>query len=204
MTGGGDRSVVEWGAAEYALERDCGDAQVVAPFEGGALVGVIDGLGHGWEAAQAAREAVRVLEEHAGEPVSELVQRCHEALRNTRGAVMTLASFDARGSSMTWAGVGNVEALLLRGDPTAEPAREAVNLRGGVVGYQLPQVRTSSLRVSPGDTLVMATDGVRSSFAADLRPYERPQDMADGILARHARRADDALVLVARYLGATP
>jgi phosphoserine phosphatase RsbX len=200
--GGG--SVVDWGSAEYALEHDCGDAHVVAFFEGGALVGVVDGLGHGWEAAQAAREAVSVLERHAAEPVAELVQRCHEALRRTRGAVMTVASFDARGSSMTWAGVGNVEALLLRGDPVAEPAREAVTLRGGVVGYQLPQVRASSLRVAPGDTLVMATDGIRSSFAADLRRHERPQEMAEGILARHARRADDALVLVARYLGTTP
>lgn len=194
--------VVEWGAAGSALEEESGDVHVVADFPGGALVAVIDGLGHGWEAAAAAREAARVLEERPGELVEELVRRCHEALRKTRGAVMTLASFDAGRSSMTWTGVGNVEALLLRADRAAEPAREAVLLRGGVVGYQLPQLRATSLGVSPGDTLVMASDGIRSSFAADLRPHEGPQAMADSILRGHARGADDALVVVARYRGA--
>ena len=36
---------------------------MVAGFDVGVLVGVIDGLGHGPEAAEAAREAARVLEE---------------------------------------------------------------------------------------------------------------------------------------------
>lgn len=204
MVGHDESPVVEWGWAGFALEQDSGDAHVVADFPGGVLVGVIDGLGHGWEAAQAAREAVSVLEQHAGEPLVELVQLCHEALRKTRGAVMSLASFDAGGSAMTWTGVGNVEALLLRADRTASPAREAVHQRGGVVGYQLPQLRASSLPVSPGDTLVLASDGIRSSFATDLRLYESPQHMADSILARHARGSDDALVVVARYLGGGP
>ena len=196
--------VVEWGSAEFALEPECGDARVVAGFPGGALVAVIDGLGHGWEAAAAAQAAVAVLERHAGEPITELVQRCHEALRKTRGAVMTLASFDAKRSSMTWTSVGNVDALLLRADRAAEPAREAISSRGGVVGYQLPQLRASSFPVSPGDTLVLVTDGIRSGYAANLRGYEAPQQMAESILARHARGADDAMVVVARYLGGRP
>jgi phosphoserine phosphatase RsbX len=196
--------VVEWGSAGLALEEESGDARVVAGFPGGTLVAVIDGLGHGWEAAVAARAAVEVLEAHAGRAVTELVQLCHEALHKTRGAVMTLASFDARRSSMSCTSVGNVEALLVRADRAADPPRETIALRGGVVGYQLPQLRASSFPVSPGDTLILASDGIRSGFGAGLRVYESPQQMADSILAEHARGADDAMVLVARYLGATP
>ena len=117
---------------------------------------------------------------------------------------MTLASFDSPRSSMTWAGVGNVEALLLRADRSAQPAREAITLRGGVVGYQLPGVRVSTLSVSPGDTLIMVSDGIRSSFVLGIPAHWRPQDMADSILERHGRGTDDALVLVARYLGPLP
>jgi hypothetical protein len=58
--------------------------------------------------------------------------------------------------------------------------------------------------LSPGDTLVMATDGVRSGFAADLPLHGSPQALADEILARDGKRTDDALVLVARYLGWEP
>jgi len=208
MTGasGERRLVVEWAAAGAALEgeTDSGDVHVVAGFPHGTLVALLDGLGHGSEAAAASNEAARLLEAHAGEPVSTLVEMCHEALRHTRGAVMSLASFDARGSSMSWVGIGNVEAILLRVGPAPDPAREAITLRGGVVGYQLPALRPSSIPVSRGDTLVMATDGIRSGFVADLSARGAPQEIADSILARFARGSDDALVVVARYVGATP
>jgi phosphoserine phosphatase RsbX len=207
MTGAARQQlVVEWGSAGAAIEGEVesGDAHVVAGFPHGTLVGLVDGLGHGPEAAAAAGEAVRLLEAHAGKPVLDLVERCHEALRYTRGAVMSLASFDARTASMTWIGIGNVEGILLRAPGAASPAREGIGLRGGVVGYQLPPLRASTLSVSPGDTLVLATDGIRSGFVAGLAPRGSPQELADSILARFARGSDDALVLVARYVGATP
>ncbi|HYS82220.1 MAG TPA: SpoIIE family protein phosphatase [Anaeromyxobacteraceae bacterium] len=201
-----ERLAVDWASAGAALEGEVesGDVHVVAGFDGGVLVGVIDGLGHGPEAAEAAREAARILEELAGEPLSTLVEQCHEALRKTRGAVMTLASFDERASMMTWMGVGNVEAILLRSGRAEPPAREGVALRGGVVGYHLPTLRESSLPVSYGDTLVLATDGIRSGFVAGLPGQGTPQEIADAVLARYARGSDDALVVVARYLGGTP
>ena len=70
--------IVEWGSAGQALDEsgrgeESGDLHVVAPFAGGALVAVIDGLGHGAEAAAAARAARRVISDHAGEPVLTLV-----------------------------------------------------------------------------------------------------------------------------------
>ena len=197
--------VVEWGAAGAALagEIESGDAHVVAGFEGGTLVAVVDGLGHGPEAAAASREATYVLAARAGDPLDLLVERCHEALRATRGVVMTLASFRAHDSSMTWVGVGNVEGILLRGDRATGRVREAISTRGGVVGYHLPPLRPAVVPVAPGDTLVLATDGIRSGFVAHADVGGSPQEVADAIFGRYARGTDDALVVVARYLGVT-
>ncbi len=195
---------VTWGLAGSALEGESGDLHVVAGFPHGVLVAVIDGLGHGPEAATAAKEAAWILESQPGEPIPDLVQRCHEGLRRTRGAVMSLASFNSQGSSMTWMGVGNVEGILLRAGLAAQPARESISLRGGVVGYQLPALRPSAVPISPGDTLILASDGIRSAFLSGLRIQGSPQQIAEAILARYARGTDDALVLVARYEGATP
>ncbi len=193
--------VLEWGAAGASLgDEESGDLGVVAPFPGGALAAVIDGLGHGAEAALAARVAASVLCERAGEPVVDLVERCHAALRRTRGAVMTLCRFDVAASSMTWVGVGNVEALLLPGALSAGP-RSDLLIRGGVVGYQLPPLRCVTLHVAGGATLVMATDGVRGGFASRPIPPGPPAAVADRLLREHARGTDDALVLCARYLG---
>lgn len=194
---------IGWAGAALAGEAESGDAHVVAPFDGGALVAVLDGLGHGPEAAEASAEAARVLAAHAGEPLVALVGRCHEALRRTRGAVLAAASFSSLApGSMEWVGVGNVEGLLLRRAGVPPRAREALASRGGVVGYQLPPLRTAILPVAPGDTLVFATDGIRSAFVEALTPSPRPRDLADALLARYARGTDDALVLVARYVGA--
>lgn len=196
MTGGG-RTLLDWAWAGSALEAESGDLHVVAEFPDGVLVGVIDGLGHGIEAAASASVAASVLSSSAGDPLEALVERCHEALRRARGAVMSLARFE--GPSMTWAGVGNVEGLLVRGDGGV---RETIPLRGGIVGYHLPCLRVATLPVAPGDTLILATDGIRGGFGEALSPRATPQALADRILALHARGSDDALVLVARYLGA--
>ncbi len=198
-----DSTLIEWGAAASALPGQAvsGDRFVVAPFPGGVLAAVIDGLGHGEAASQAAEIAVAILSQYASEPVVALVQRCHEALLRTRGAVMSLASFHGWDNEMTWLGVGNVEGVLFRADAKAKPPRETILLRGGTVGYRLPPLRESVLPVAPGDTLIFVTDGIRSRFAEDLELRNTLQQIADGILSGHGKRTDDALVLVVRYLG---
>jgi negative regulator of sigma-B (phosphoserine phosphatase) len=195
--------MIDWGAAGAALDDapSSGDLAVVAEFEGGALVGLIDGLGHGPEAAEAASAAREVLEEDPALPVADLVTRCHEALRRTRGAVMSLASFAASGH-MTWVGVGNVDAVLYRAEAGPARAREALVVRGGVVGYQLPTLHARTLAVAAGDTLVMATDGIRTDSSASVSLEWSARTLAERIFERHASGLDDALVLVARYLGA--
>ncbi|HSI51737.1 MAG TPA: SpoIIE family protein phosphatase [Ideonella sp.] len=196
--------IIQWGWAGSALESASGDLHVVTPFVGGTLVALVDGLGHGAEAAEAAAATVPLLEAHAGEQLPRLLQRCHEGLRKTRGAVMSLACFDSQDSSMTWAGVGNVAAVLLRVNrllANGNEASEALVSRGGVVGYRLPPLQAKALQVAPGDTLVMATDGIRWGFTAGLEMACAPQEIAEAILAGFATGADDAHVVVARYVG---
>lgn len=193
--------LVDWAVASrtHPDQAESGDRHLVAPFASGVLLAAVDGLGHGSEAAAAACTAVTVLGAHRAEPVVDLVRHCHEALAATRGVVMSLASFDARGRTLSWIGVGNVEGIVLRADPTAGPSRQTLLLRGGVVGYQMPELHASLLRVAPGDTLVLATDGIRADFGLRLVPGDPPRQIADHILSEHGRTPDDALVLVARF-----
>jgi negative regulator of sigma-B (phosphoserine phosphatase) len=203
---GGRLPFLEWGTAGRPIsgETESGDQYVVHSWPGGALLAVIDGLGHGPAAALAANEAVAILQAHAQEPLVPLVGRCHEALRRTNGAVMTLAAFRASDNSLTWLGVGNVEGLLLRADVLARRPRDDVLQRGGVVGYQLPRLQTSALVVGEGDILIFASDGVRGRFADRLDLDRSPREVALDILDSHARPNDDALVLVARFSALAP
>lgn len=189
-------------ARPIAGEHVSGDRHV-AVSSTRLVVAVIDGLGHGPEAAHAAGRAAEIVETHPDERPDALLRRCHDALRNTRGAAMTVASIDPVVGEMTWLGVGNVQATVLQ-RRTRDARREWVPLRGGVVGYLLPALRPGTVRLQRDDVLVLATDGVRPVFGEWPAPAEAPQDVANRILADQSRGTDDALVLVARYRGGSP
>ena len=194
---------IEWGVATQPMpgQTVCGDLHLVKPFAYGALVAVVDGLGHGDEAIAVARIAINVLAEQADQSVITLVKRCHEALINSRGVVLTLASFNTLDATVSWLSVGNVTGLLLRADTKAMPPCETALLRGGVVGYQLPPLRASVIAVAPDDLLVLATDGIRNSFDLSDLLGGTPQKIADRVMSRHFKGNDDGLVLAVRFLG---
>ncbi len=189
--------------APYPGESVSGDVHVVRPFSGGVLLAVVDALGHGQEAAATARAAADTLTRYAQEPVGSVLRRCHDALARTRGAVVGLASLDVAATTVTWLGVGNVEGVLLPANPSERGRAHLIPLRG-TVGADLPQARPELLRVAAGDTLVFATDGIRSEFAEAPLAKGTPQQVADTILSRYGKGTDDALVLVARYVGDGP
>jgi len=195
---------LEWSVATVTLpgEVESGDLHLVQPFEGGTLVAVADGLGHGTAAASAARAAVDILAKHPREPVLSLAKRCHQGLRGTRGVVLSMATFNAREETMTWLGVGNVEGTLIRSDAHGKPECESLLLRRGVLGARLPILEAVILPVTRGDTLILATDGIRSGFERGVNLRKPPQEIADQIVARDNLGTDDALVLVARFKGA--
>ena len=189
--------------AKFVLpgQGESGDQHLVCCNHSGILIAAIDGIGHGGEAASAAKAAVSILKAGAEEPVISLMQRCHEGLRSTRGVVLSLASIDQEQGMMTWAGVGNVQGALMRAGAHKGSVQEVLLLRGGVVGSQLPALQAAALPVAKGDTLVFVTDGIRGDFAEGLSSLESPQRAADRMLERYCRGNDDALVLVVRLTG---
>jgi hypothetical protein len=200
------REPVEWSVATRCRrgEDTSGDLAVVAILPEGALVAAIDGLGHGGEAARAARTAGEVVREKPSQDLVLLAERCHRALRDTRGAAISLAFISPVKSTMTWLGVGNVEGRVLSGDPSAGRLKGSLALGSGVPGHQLPRVRTATLAVRPGDVLVLATDGVGAAFGDSLDISGSTQAITERILAAHWKPTDDGLVVALRYLGVRP
>jgi negative regulator of sigma-B (phosphoserine phosphatase) len=200
------REPIEWGIAMRCRTGEAmnGDVAVVSLLPDGALVAGIDGLGHGSEAARAARRAAAVVRWSPGQDLVWLVHRCHRALRGTRGAAISLAFVSAPESRMTWLGVGNVEGRVLSGDPVATRTKGSLALGRGVPGHELPKVRAAAITMRPGDVLVLATDGVDAGFADSLELSGSSQTISERILADHWKPPDDALVIVVRYLGARP
>jgi hypothetical protein len=185
------------GAQPLPGESVSGDRQLLRRFAGGTLIAVIDAIGHGAQAERVAELAAATLEKDPAAPAAVLMRRCHERLRATRGAALALARIERRDRLLSWVAVGNVYGLLLRA--AGAPAGEALLVRGGLVGGRLPALEPQRFALGPGDTLIVATDGIERRFSESLPATLAPQEMADWILRSHARADDDALVLVARH-----
>ena len=193
------RAVLEWGCARRPAPREpvCGDRATVVRADGRTLLVAVDGLGHGEEAARAADAAVAAVADGAGGNALTALERCHEALRPTRGAAVSAATLDPHDGTLTWAGVGNVEGRLLR---AGRGPTESLLTLAGIVGHELPPLRATCVEVERGDVVLLATDGLSAAFADDLEPRGSCESIARRLLDDFARPADDALVVVARML----
>jgi negative regulator of sigma-B (phosphoserine phosphatase) len=193
--------LIETAAMTKEGEDVSGDCACIGQSEAGVLVGVVDGLGHGVDAGDAAHRAGVVLEDRStGMQVTDSLRRCHTALRGTRGAVIAVAAFPTQADDMEWLAVGNIEGVLVRGQ-LGRPGREMIVQRPGIVGHHMPPLRSSTLSVRAGDTLVFATDGVRREVAQAVsrRGTARLPGGVAALLEEFATGTDDALLLTARY-----
>jgi serine/threonine protein phosphatase PrpC len=177
-------------------EETNGDASFIKEHDGETLLAVVDGLGHGRGAREAALAALDTLEQWEGEPLDELILATHDALRSTRGAVMGAVVLDHARRTFNYAGVGNVEVRVLG---ASDPARPIPS--NGTLGARLSQVRVWPHRWDEGTTLVIASDGISATWDAAAYPglvSRSPQLLAGVLLRDFARLSDDATVLVYR------
>src|SRR5688572_26143363 len=132
--GTGNTGQFEIGVAGRALagETVSGDMHFVVPVAAGTLIGVVDGLGHGEEAAHAAESAIACVKSHAEQDLSVIMERCHCCLVSTRGVVMSVALFESARQTLHWLGVGNVEGVVVRAGSVPQSAHY-LPCRGGVV-----------------------------------------------------------------------
>jgi hypothetical protein len=195
---------LEWAVATRPKpgESESGDAFVVRGFPEGALVAVIDGIGHGAEASAAAGAVVRALEAIDSAPraaaVGDVIDACHVAARRTRGCVLTAAWISSEQHTLTWTGLGNVEGLVFRADAT----RVRIHPAGGIVGgteAKLPRLFLRSEPFAPGELVVLATDGAATALRSDRVLLGDVRSLADALLAPCVAN-DDALVLCARHV----
>ena len=198
---------IEWARAGRPLpgELTCGDRGIaIAAGANAALFGLIDGLGHGPNAATAALNALDALKGTPTEPLEVLVQLCHRVLEGTRGAAMTLARVDFEAGTLTWTGVGNVSANLVAKDATGAHIRSSARLAAGIVGYRIPEMGPAQVvPLRTGDLIVLATDGITEDHLDHIDFAASAEVIAEEILGKHAKESDDAMVLTARHRGAS-
>lgn len=178
-------------------EKVSGDAYFALREKGRSLFMVVDGLGHGAGASEAAVEALAVVQASTQESAAEIILRAHDALKKTRGAAMSVAIVDHERRSLMYAGVGNIGATL-----TAGKAERNLISQNGTLGAVLPRaVQEYTYPVEQNAVLLMFSDGLASkaSVTAYTGIQGRHPALIAGVLYRDfARKRDDVTVMVAR------
>ncbi len=173
-----------------------GDAFVLKRWEEKALVGIIDGLGHGPRAHEAAETARQYVETHFDQPLDALFRGTAIACSATRGVVMALARFDSAASTLTFGSVGNIEVRVF-----GSPDPISLMVRRGVIGLNAPPPIVTEHPWHSSNVMVLHSDGLRTHWRWEDFPElaGQPADKAaQRLLQALARDQDDATVIVVR------
>jgi hypothetical protein len=158
---------------------------------------VVDGLGHGPQAAEASAAALGVFTGRRHLPPAMLVEEIHLALRSTRGAAVGVAMIDRERFVLHFAGVGNISAIIVAPDRP----RHSLPSHNGTVGLVIRNVQEFTYPIQEGAALVMHSDGLATHWNPEAYSgiWLRDPALAAGILYRdHTRGRDDCTVVVAR------
>lgn len=179
-------------------ESACGDAWTVSHNGSSASIMVADGLGHGPDAAAASEAAAAIIEQYPSYTPSQLIETAHLGMRATRGAAVSVSRISPEHETLSYAGVGNIAAVVLQAQGSSR--RQLVS-HNGIVGSNVRKIQEFSVDWHPGDTLIMHSDGPGSHWSADQYPgllSHEPAIIAAVLYRDFWRRRDDVTVVVAR------
>jgi phosphoserine phosphatase RsbX len=170
-------------------EKFNGDAAVVRSDSERTLFAVIDGLGHGPKAHEAAQRAVRSLDEaDLAEGLEAIMRLLNEAMRGSRGAAATVCIVhDGR---LSGCGIGNVE---IRSRSTQIP----LVLTPGILGRTLREIRCFRGPFGPGARVALFSDGLSARFSLMEMDRLPPGPACEALMAQYGRGHDDTTVMVA-------
>jgi anti-sigma regulatory factor (Ser/Thr protein kinase) len=191
-------AVPTWGGVSVAKAGQdvCGDAWSVSNAGDVRTLLVVDGLGHGPEAAEAAVEAVRLFHRYNGHTVANLIDYIHGGLRATRGAAVSIARFDPAARNVSFCGIGNVAGVIIAAGET----RRMVSM-AGTAGFNTRKIRAFDYPFAQG-LVILHSDGLASSWGVERYPNLaalHPSLIAAILYRDFTRYRDDATVLVAKW-----
>lgn len=180
-------------------EERCGD-NWTAIRKGNILkFALLDGLGHGPEAALAAEKGVLAFQEHNKVLPNEQIRNIHTQIKRTRGAVAGLAHIDFNHKQMLYCGVGNISGKLM----SAAKPRPCMSYNG-IVGHTIPStINNYIFNWERNDMLVLHSDGLSTRWDINKYPQIMKHDgsiIAAALYKDYCRGSDDATVAVIRYL----
>ena len=124
-----------------------------------------------------------------------IMQSLNSALTGTLGAAIALLRIKKETNEAIFTGIGNIRGHII---PNQERTRGFISLPG-IVGYNLASIKSFYYSLQPGDFVILASDGLKSSFTMNETNYCDASLLAGLIYRDFNRGNDDTTVVVFRY-----
>jgi anti-sigma regulatory factor (Ser/Thr protein kinase) len=176
-----------------AGEIACGDRWLVETYGHLLRVTVVDGLGHGMEAATAAVAAIRTANAASGVAPAQVLDAIHRQLGVSRGAAVAICHVNQDTRGAVYCGIGNIAGVIVGNDQ-----RRGMVSHNGIVGHQMHPPKEFAYPWVEGALLVMHSDGLQTRWSLEAYPGLRlhhPGVIA-AVLRRDFTRGNDDLCVV--------
>ncbi|OLU27516.1 transcriptional regulator [Pseudomonas sp. PA15(2017)] len=185
-----------FGVSQHALNGDpaCGDGWHVAINEQGISALVVDGLGHGEEAQQAAEVCTQAFCQGPFNDPLLLIDGLHRVMHGTRGGAVAIAQAQPDSGHLRFVGIGNIAASLIGAGKSRGLASHP-----GVVGGQYRKAQPFDFEQVTGQLLILHSDGLQSRWNLNDYPglaYRHPAVIAAVLHRDFCRGRDDVTVVV--------
>ncbi len=172
------------------LNGDCYVVNHLSPEK--TVAAVIDGLGHGKEAHLASQLAKEQILLKAEQPVNNILNHVHAAIRGTRGVVAGIFRIDTAQNRLYYSGIGNIEAFIY-----SKGEKRTLLSYGGIIGHNMRTPRVTEFDFFPGDFVCLYSDGITSRWRFEEMNWENhPQTNTEQVINNYSRNNDDATILI--------
>ena len=190
---------IDYGVKMRALSggiSECGDVGIIREYDDRCFLALVDVLGHGAAARKVALLAEEYLDLHYQKELETVMAGLHEYLRGSRGAVVSLCCLDVQSGTLKHIGIGNITVRIFGARPMQFLSQ------GGIVGFGSINPCPKTVKLFPGDILLMHSDGIREHFDVTecAKSFaESAENIAAALMDGFRNENDDASCIVMKY-----
>jgi anti-sigma regulatory factor (Ser/Thr protein kinase) len=160
---------------------------------------LVDGLGHGLGAAEAANQAVVLFKKYKIKDLHEIVQLLHQGLQRSRGVVLSVTEIDSTKGKLTQIGVGNISTKII----TQTKIQNLLSVNG-TIGFHYNKLYINEIQIEEKSLVILHSDGISNhwdNFSFEKLWNHHPSIIAGLLYHSYGRTTDDASCIVIKCTG---
>lgn len=184
-----------------AGNTESGDEYLLLEEEDYYLCVMVDGLGSGKGAKEAATAVIQTIRTYHTAPILEMMERCNEAVCDQRGAVVTVFKYFYKTKKVEYSSIGNIRLVFLFPDGSLI---RPIPIPGYLSG-RMQKFKLQTFQLISNVVFLLYSDGVQPSWFTKetvdmIKSYSvNMLDYFYCLTEQKVNRKDDVTLLIGKF-----